>query len=332
MKKNKKLIKRIIVVIIFVITICIAIFGIKTIIKQNELKKDYSQAITLQNKKQYDKAIKEFKKLDNYSDSKKQLLKTYYLYGKEEISNNNYEHALELLEKCNNYEDTKELIIDTKYNYAISIKTTNEKKSISILNEISDYKDSKEIIDKYNNEHRFDGTYSDKGSSYQKRYIINGLPSKISVYSYDTRETTYGDDKYSSGYYGFSNLELNCNEDYTICTSEDNNYNRTYIFGNDKVIYKTHNKNPKSWELNYVDMETTLYKISDDTELPKERTKIGSAKPKIGMTADEVKKSSWGSPNKINKSTYEWGTTEQWVYSDNRYIYFKNGKVTSISE
>ncbi len=54
--------------------------------------------------------------------------------------------------------------------------------------------------------------------------------------------------------------------------------------------------------------------------------------PAIGMTAEEVRASSWGEPYKINKTTYAWGTTEQWCYSDNRYIYFENGSVTAISE
>lgn len=54
--------------------------------------------------------------------------------------------------------------------------------------------------------------------------------------------------------------------------------------------------------------------------------------PEIGMTATEVKKSTWGEPDKINKDTYSWGTTEQWIYESKGYIYFKNGKVTSISE
>ena len=56
------------------------------------------------------------------------------------------------------------------------------------------------------------------------------------------------------------------------------------------------------------------------------------AKPKIGMTGEEVKNTSWGSPNKINKYTYSWGTEEQWVYDNYRYVYFENGKVISISE
>ena len=54
--------------------------------------------------------------------------------------------------------------------------------------------------------------------------------------------------------------------------------------------------------------------------------------PSIGMSREEVKASTWGEPNDINKTTYEWGTIEQWCYYDNKYIYFENGEVTAISE
>lgn len=54
--------------------------------------------------------------------------------------------------------------------------------------------------------------------------------------------------------------------------------------------------------------------------------------PTIGMTSTEVRESTWGKPDKVNKDTYSWGTTEQWVYNNKGYIYFKNGLVTSISE
>ncbi len=54
--------------------------------------------------------------------------------------------------------------------------------------------------------------------------------------------------------------------------------------------------------------------------------------PQIGMTAEEVRLSSWGEPYKINKSTYSWGTSEQWCYSGYKYIYLDNGIVTSIQE
>lgn len=38
----------------------------------------------------------------------------------------------------------------------------------------------------------------------------------------------------------------------------------------------------------------------------------------------------WGEPDHINKSTGSWGTHEQWVYGSGNYLYFENGKLTSI--
>jgi len=79
----------------------------------------------------------------------------------------------------------------------------------------------------------------------------------------------------------------------------------------------------------------TYYKVDDVTQedLDNRYYKlIGRPEPSIGMTADQVRNSTWGSPKEINKSTYSWGTKEQWVYSNYRYIYLENGVVTSIHE
>lgn len=70
--------------------------------------------------------------------------------------------------------------------------------------------------------------------------------------------------------------------------------------------------------------ETATYNEEKDT--------LKASNPKIGMTADEVKKCSWGYPDKINKDTYSWGVKEQWVYDDYGYVYLENGVVTSVSE
>ncbi len=62
---------------------------------------------------------------------------------------------------------------------------------------------------------------------------------------------------------------------------------------------------------------------------------IVKSDPSIGMTADEVKDSTWGSPSDINKTTTKYGVREQWVYKSsvkNRYIYLENGVVTAIQE
>lgn len=59
---------------------------------------------------------------------------------------------------------------------------------------------------------------------------------------------------------------------------------------------------------------------------------IKRKEPVIGMTEDEVKKSTWGSTNDINRTTTSNGVTEQWCYTGYRYIYFRNGIVTSIQD
>jgi hypothetical protein len=65
-----------------------------------------------------------------------------------------------------------------------------------------------------------------------------------------------------------------------------------------------------------------------------ERAAEAAAKRKrgvtIGMTADEVLASSWGKPESVNKTTNSYGTREQWVYGGRNYLYFEDGKLTSI--
>ena len=40
----------------------------------------------------------------------------------------------------------------------------------------------------------------------------------------------------------------------------------------------------------------------------------------------------WGEPSSINKTIGSWGTHEQWVYGLGSYLYFENGKLTSIQD
>ena len=49
----------------------------------------------------------------------------------------------------------------------------------------------------------------------------------------------------------------------------------------------------------------------------------------IGMTADAVRKSSWGKPQKVNSTITANGRHEQWVYGGG-YLYLDNGVLTSI--
>ena len=52
----------------------------------------------------------------------------------------------------------------------------------------------------------------------------------------------------------------------------------------------------------------------------------------IGMTANEVENSQWGTPNKVNRTTTANSVSEQWVYGSGRYVYIDNGIVSAIQE
>jgi hypothetical protein len=53
---------------------------------------------------------------------------------------------------------------------------------------------------------------------------------------------------------------------------------------------------------------------------------------RLGMSPQDVLDSSWGKPDKINRTTRASGTREQWVYRSRieGYLYFENDVLTSI--
>ena len=54
---------------------------------------------------------------------------------------------------------------------------------------------------------------------------------------------------------------------------------------------------------------------------------------RIGMSKSQVvNQSSWGEPKYINRTITKRGTHEQWVYSEYRYLYFDNGRLTVIQD
>jgi len=71
-------------------------------------------------------------------------------------------------------------------------------------------------------------------------------------------------------------------------------------------------------------LHSNQYSISTGGEIKKE--------PAIGMTEAQVRNSTWGSPEKINRTTTANRVSEQWVYAGYRYIYFDDGIVTAIQD
>lgn len=82
-----------------------------------------------------------------------------------------------------------------------------------------------------------------------------------------------------------------------------------------------------------IKMDEERFRIANERE--KERKRIASEKAKkpgvaIGMTAKQVRdKTHWGAPDSINATLSGNVISEQWVYGHD-YLYFTNGKLTTI--
>lgn len=50
----------------------------------------------------------------------------------------------------------------------------------------------------------------------------------------------------------------------------------------------------------------------------------------IGMSREDVLASKWGKPHSINTTTTRYGVHEQWAYGGHNYLYFDNGRLTTI--
>jgi hypothetical protein len=53
--------------------------------------------------------------------------------------------------------------------------------------------------------------------------------------------------------------------------------------------------------------------------------------PRLGMNAAQVAATCWGPPSYVNTKIRKTGKYEQYVYGDNKFVYLRNGVVTSIS-
>lgn len=217
-------------------------------------------------------------------------------------------YSKDTLKKIIDIQDIKEKCNEIIYRTAI-IHGFDYKEEIELLEKIPEYKDSKELINSIKTAHELDGEWY--GGGY--RWIIDGNHC-YNIYSDYSYKYTY---------------------DHYYCKYENS---ILYIFNNEpqmdnleNAVFKMEQDNGKLMYLPYSFSQTKiiLSKESNNTK-PKDKVKI--LEPSIGMTKTEVENSTWGRPNKINKTTTTYGISEQWCYSNYRYIYFKDGIVTSIQE
>lgn len=84
------------------------------------------------------------------------------------------------------------------------------------------------------------------------------------------------------------------------------------------------------WVAMYNDRDRDWVEIAKN-ESDKNRL-LSSIDPQVGMNKEEVIKTKWGRPDKVNTTTTSFGVREQWVYANYRYVYLKDGKVTAVQK
>ena len=263
-------------------------------IEETEQYITYREAVCQENAGEYCDAYYSFKRCEGYQDSDTQA---------QNIFDNHKDVFYELAKE--NYEK------GTTYDFLFAQKQ---------FEMLDDYKDSKEYLDKIMVIPDFEGVYAGSHYTQGDRYFeVDGLRG----YMCDSDGQIIISQKLVVGKY---------NNQYCMVTVlEEQGYNNNETFA---FIYNE-NGEPQRCKVRVDDNNEIIsviemhQKKTDSTQFYEE---FNRKPPAIGMTAEEVRKSTWGEPEKINKTTYSWGVEEQWCYSGYRYIYLENDTVTAIQE
>ncbi len=120
---------------------------------EEELAEDYEKAMEYLDKKEYEKALKAFKKLGDYEDSKKQVKKLEkqqqdYDAAQELLTGKDFEAAKEAFEALDDYRDSKEMA-EKGVPYAEAMDTYNDAETVkeflavaAVFEELSGYQDA----------------------------------------------------------------------------------------------------------------------------------------------------------------------------------------------
>lgn len=115
---------------------------------------------------------------------------------------------------------------------------------------------------------------------------------------------------------------------------EQNSFDIIEFSDNDTIIADVWASGEKTLTKGYINVDSIVneYATYDSEKSTESKYYPIGSDPEIGMSETDVKLSSWGSPDSINKTTTENGVHEQWVYGNGRYIYLDDGVVTAIQE
>lgn len=294
----------------------------------------YNSALSLLNSHQYDKAVTTFTELKDYKDSPTQVNIGKYLQAKDLLSNGKYEEAIEAFTKLNNYSDSETMLSESKYQFAKSyISKKDYENAVKSLNELGNYKDSSTLDQKIQyllaSQYYDNKQYSKAAELFQK--LTNYKDSKSYLLNCEILK------KFQGSWVNVNDMQDGIIIDGCNVTSHIIGMNDAGLGG--KLIgtqivtsyggqYKINDKGQLISIMKFPsgNIDTQTYQLGNIS--------VNSAihPPQIGMTAEQARQSSWGSPEDINRTTTASTVHEQWVYSGNRYIYLDDGIVTAIQD
>lgn len=346
---------------IFIGVVCILlIFTIIGLVKSKFLH--YEIAIKEYNDQNYEAAKNTMEKLSGYKDADDITNQCNYNLGKEAFENQEYEKCIELFQNVYGVEDTyiyidrakyglaNDMIKDKKFVEAFELLCTVNKDNLTSKDDLNealktcvdnDLDDLTIEINKLIKDGKIDTAlnYSNKllgDTRLQERIELQRLVQGISAI-----QGTWYDPKDMNNTIDFQGLSIVVNHDNDIISKGeyiaeigeclDPVLENTYpglIFGDGFNVTLPGKKTP---DIMIYDKDNSNYIDFCKKEVADKINRKNNP-PSIGMTSEQVEESVWGIPYDINKTTYSWGTKEQWCYSNNRYVYFENGIVTAISE
>ncbi|MBR5597367.1 MAG: cell envelope integrity protein TolA [Lachnospiraceae bacterium] len=297
----------------------------------------YEKAVELQAEDNWQEAAILFGSLGDYEDSETKYKECIHSQAVQYFDLEQYVDAFKLFSsiKFNESKTFINKIADEEKNKIIS--------EVNKLYKEKDYENVQMILEKVLN-----SSEKEKSDLYQFSVFMNSIQGDYLWWKQENARTNISKDiltKNGKQYIlepyrdyddnGMCNIEatLNGNKEHRLLAVEEG---EIWIINKDIMDDWEVWESPEVFEANKQKRAEYKEKQKEEAiakaEAQKKREEMAQKEPAIGMTHDEVRYGAWGEPKDINKTTFAWGTTEQWCYSGYRYVYFTNGKVDAIQE
>lgn len=239
---------------------------------------------------------------------------------------------------CTHHKKTNEIIV-----FNVSSKSSAEKLiSAPYFNYITNkYLDKKIILTKRDNEHYLENSEIE---NYNRKYLDSSQIFQISKVTIKEPNSEYI--RYYTPVFTLKKSDNTTQESEFYLIKDNIIFWDDFVIGAElrekrESIRKDSLEKGKIAEIKLREEQRELRKITDEKNRIERINKfekkygkeygeiIANYQVRVGMT-EEMCQDSWGKPESINTTTNAYGNRQQWVYGDGNYLYFDNGKLTTI--